>query len=194
MATQTEQMPAIVRRSGTTIIAAGVLWLAALGLAIAADVLEATSGTFDGTAETLWGIMTVAIVTAGLLTVAGLAGLRRELTMGKAGIVGLILTGLGSAFGVVAWAYPIWGGLLGIGMLIFSLALIRQGQAPRWAATSFGFGMLTGIAIFFLLDLLKVGQINSYGDYPVASNIGAAVMLATSALGSIGVGRWLNSR
>ena len=85
-------------------------------------------------------------------------------------------------------------GLLGIGMLIFSLALIRQGQAPRWATISFGFGMLTGIAIFFLLDLLKVGSIDSYGDYPVASNIGAAVMLTTSALGSIGVGRWLKTR
>lgn len=194
MATQTEQMPAIVRRSGTTIIAAGVLWLAALGLAIAADVLEATSGTFDGTEETLWGIMTVAIVTAGLLTVAGLAGLRRDLVMGRAGMVGLIFAGLGTAFGVVAWAFPIWGGLLGIGMLIFSLALIRQGQAPRWATISFGFGMLTGIAIFFLLDLLKVGSINSYGDYPVAGNIGAAVMLTTSALGSIGVGRWFNTR
>jgi hypothetical protein len=194
MATQTELVPAIVRRSGTAIIAAGVMWLTTLGLAIAADVLEATSGTFDGTEETLWGIMTVAIVAAGVLTVAGLAGLRRELTMGKAGIVGLILSGLGSAFGVVAWAFPIWGGLLGIGMLIFSLALIRQGQAPRWAAGSFGFGMLTGIAIFFLLDLLKVGQINSYGDYPVAANVGAAVMLAASALGSIGVGRWLNTR
>jgi hypothetical protein len=194
MATQTEQIPAIVSKSGSASIAAGVLWLAVLGLAIAADILEATSGTFDGAEETLWGIMTVAIVTAGLLTVITLAGLRRELVMGKAGMVGLILAGLGTAFGVVAWAFPIWGGLLGIGMLIYGLALIRHGQAPRWVAISFGFGMLTGIVVFILLDQLKLGRIDSYGDYPVASDIGGALMLTTSALGSIGVGRWLNTR
>ena len=194
MVTKVREGQSDIRRFGTAGIGAGLLWIAVAALIIAARTSEEQSGTFDGAERAIWGVMTVAIITAGLLTLTLLVGIRHELGLGKAGAVGIGLVGVGTAAGVVAWAFPLWGGLMGIGMLIFDLPLIRQGEAPRWAAIAFGFGMLGGIGLFILLDAMKLGPVNSYGDYPDASDIGTTTMALVSAYGAIGIGRWLRTR
>lgn len=161
MVTQVRESQSDVQRFGTAGIGAGVLWIAVAALAVAARISEEQSGSFDGAERAIWGVMTVAIITAGLLTLSLSVGIRRELELGNAGALGLGLVGLGTAAGVVAWAFPLWGGLMGIGMFIFGLPLLRQGKAPRSAAAAFGFGMLAGIAVFLLLDAMKLGPINS---------------------------------
>ena len=194
MVTKIKESHSDVRRFGTAGVGAGLLWIAVAALTIAARISENQSGAFDGTEEAIWGVMTVAIITAGLLTLTEMVGIRHELGLEKAGVVGIGLVGLGTAAGSVAWAFPLWGGLMGIGMLIFSLPMIRQGNAPRSAAVAFGFGMLGGIALFILLDAIKLGPVDSYGDYPVAIEIGFVTMALVSAYGTILIGRWLTTR
>lgn len=194
MVTKVKESQTDVRKSAMAGVGAGVLWIAVAALAFAARISEQQSGSFGAAERAIGGVMTIATITAGLLTLALMVGIRHELGLGKAGVVGLGLVALGTAAGIVVWAFPLWGGLMGIGMLIFSLPLIRQGRAPRSAALAFGFGMLAGIALFFLLDALKLGPVDSYGDYPVAADIGSTTMVLVSAYGTIGVGRWLRTR
>ncbi len=194
MVTKIRESRSDLRRFGTAGVGAGILWIVVAALALAARISENQSGAFDGTEEAIWGVMTVTIISAGLLTLAMMVGIRNELDFGKAGVVGLGLVGLGTATGIFAWAFPFWGGLMGIGMLIFGLPIIRQGKAPRSAAVAFGFGMLAGIALFMLLDAMKLGPVNSYGDYPDAADIGSTTMVLASAYGAIGIGRWMRTR
>ncbi len=187
--------PAQTRRStaGIAGIASGSLWLVVAALASAATISEDRSGSFDGVEEILWGIMTIAVVAAGLALIAFLNGLRRELGLGAASLVGMVFAALGTAAGVVVWAFPLWGGLIGVGSALFAVSLLRLAAAPRWASVAFGFGMLVGIAVFLLLDAMQFGAIDSYGDYPAASAVGLITMLVTAGLGLIGVGRWFRT-
>ena len=194
MVTKIRESQADVRRFGMAGVGAGILWIAVAALVVAARVTEDASTSLESAEDIIWGVMTVGIVTAGLLTLAMMVGVRRELDLGRAGVVGLGLVGLGTGAGFIVWAFPLWGGLMGIGMLIFSLPLIRQGNAPRSAAIAFGFGMLAGIGLFILLDAMKLGPVDSYGDYPDASDIGATAMALVSAYGAIGISRWLMTR
>lgn len=178
---------------GTAAIVSGLLWVAVAALFGLAEISESRSGVFGDAERTVWGVMTVAIVTAGVLVVTVLIGLRRRLDLGRGGMVGIVLAGLGSAAGIMSWAFPVWGGLLGVGMSIFGVALIRGSEAPRPAAAAFGFGMLSGIVTFIVLDLMKVGPTNSYGDHPVAWAAGLTTMMLVSAFGLIGIGRWLRT-
>lgn len=187
--------PAQTRRSTAAIagIASGSLWLVVAALSIAATISENQSGDFDGAERLLWGTMTIVVVAAGLLLIAFLNGLRHELGLRAIGVVGLVFGALGTAAGVVVWAYPLWGSLLGIASALFAIPLLRRGEAPRWASTTFGFGMLAGVAVFLLLDAMQFGPIDSYGDYQLAYEIGLLAVLVTSGVGLIGVGRWLHT-
>ena len=194
MVTKVSENRSSVLRSGAAGIGAGILWIATAALAVAVRISKNQSGIFDDTERAIWAVMTVTIVTAGLLTLVMMVGIRDELELGKTGIIGLGLATVGTATGIVAWAFPFWGGLIGIGMLIFGIPLIRQGTAPRSPSIAFGFGMLAGIALFMLLDAMKLGPIDSYGDYPAAADIGSTTMVLASAYGTIGIGRWLRTR
>lgn len=194
MVTKIRESQSDVRRFGTAGVGAGILWIAVAALVVAARVTEDASTSLKSAEDIIWGVMTVGIVTAGLLTLAMMVGIRRELDLGNAGVVGLGLVGLGTGAGMIVWAFPLWGGLMGIGMLIFSLPLIHQGKAPRSAAITFGFGMLAGIGLFILLDAMRLGPIDSYGDYPDAADIGSTTMVLASAYGAIGIGRWMRTR
>ncbi len=194
MVTKVRESQSDIHRFGTAGIGAGLLWIAVAALAIAARISEEQSGTFGDTERAIWGMMTVVIITAGLLTLTLLVGMRHDLGLGKAGALGIGLVGLGTVAGLAAWAFPLWGGLMGIGMLIFSLPLIRQGKGPRSAAIAFGFGMLGGIGLFIILDAMKLGPVDSYGDYADAFDIGTTTMVLVTAYGAIGIGRWLRTR
>lgn len=119
--------------------------------------------------------------------------LRKHYEAGKFGLVGVILAGIGTVAGMIAWAFPLWGLPLGIASMIFASILLNEGTAPKTPVTLFGFSMIAGLLTFFLLDALEVGTVSPDGDYPVAINTALLIMLFGTGIGLIGIGGWLRA-
>ena len=56
---------------------------------------------------------------------------------------------------------------------------------------AYGSGMLIGSITFFILNAMKVGSVDRYGNYPTAWLIGGVVGLLITAAGIAGIGLWL---
>ena len=133
------------------------------------------------------------VAAAGALTFLATLGLRaRHGGLGKLGLAGLIILGLGVVAAIVlAWALPFWMALQGVGLLFIAVAAWPMRVAPRLPLVAYGSGMLMGIVAFVILNLMKVGSVDRYGDYPVAWAIGGAVGFIITAAGLLGIGLWL---
>jgi len=173
--------------SGVLMIGLPIAWT--LGL-----ISEERSGSWDRVESTMFAVGTAALLAAAALIVVLMVGLnKRHGGLGTAGIVGLGLAALGVVLAFIAWFIFGWGVLLGSGMLIYAIAMLRRDIAPRADTVAFGSGMLIGLIVFFVLTALEVGWRDSYGDYPLAFLVGVWSMSLVSAVGLIGLGRWLRS-
>lgn len=178
-------------RAGTTSLIAGGLW-------IAAGLIYLLTRALDGEGGNDWqiyyAVFSAVILAAGVLTILAMVGVnKRSGGLGFLGMIGLGVAVVGVAGSIVAWAIPFWMGLQGAGLLLFGIAAMRNGTAPKLATLFTTFGFAVGIVAFTALNAAKVGSVDSYGDYPLAWSIGAAIGMAIVAIGLIGWGRWLRA-
>lgn len=157
------------------------------------DYTESRSGSW-GTAELILVELALAAFLLGLVCLLVLmVGLsKRHGGLGLAGLVGIGLTGLGAVAALMPWFIVGWGVLLGAGMLVYALTMLRRGIAPRLATIAFGSGMLVGVGVFLVLDALEFGGRDSFGDTPAAGLTAIWVMCLVTAAGVFGMSRWLH--
>ncbi len=173
------------KTAGLFAIVASALWV----VSIAIFWLDQAS---DGNGNTGYFIWSINVVVAGALTLVATIGLRRRLGgLGGLGIAGVIVLGLGVVVSFITWATMLWMAVEGVGMLLIALAAWPIRLAPRPATIAYGSGMLLGAITFGVLTALKVGTPDSYGDYPVAWDMGFTVGVVIAAAGLFGLGLWL---
>lgn len=117
---------------------------------------------------------------------------RRHGGLGAPGWTGIGLAALGAVLTPAVWLFIIWGPLLGAGLLIFAVAMLRHDLAPRVGSVAFGAGMLLGMVLLFALLPLQFGPRSAaYGDHPVAIVAGFWVIVVITTAGLFRLGSWL---
>jgi hypothetical protein len=175
------------------------MWAAALMILVPTMLvlghwIDDRNGPLADSETAPWLVLTAALMGALALTVVLLVGLqRRHNGLGVPGVVGIVLTGLATVASVLAWAFPLWGGLLAAGGLTYAAAMWNRGIVPRGASLALGSGMIFGIGILAALTALEVGWRDSYGDYPAAWMAGVSVGMVITAAGAFGLGRFLRT-
>lgn len=187
------------KSSGSLALIGAGMWVLGLAFIGLASWLPGTAGSSDPdqfiidgqTAAFMLGTLT--LIAAGVLMVIAMSGVnRRHGSLGLVGMAGLGITGLGvAALLVIAWAFPVWMTLIGLGTLLFALQVGRRDIAPRLWTTIWGAGMAAGAGVWWVLRLLRVGTPDQFGDYPVAVAVGLPIGVLIMALGLAGVGMWL---
>lgn len=174
-----------IRATRTMTLLAGLAWLVIAG----GGVMEAVRGGEDNW-ELHYPVFSTALLVGAFLSVAlvshvtAAAGGRPRLR-----IVGLAVCGLGCLSCIVAWALPLWMGLLGLGFLILAVASPAR---PRRALALLAVGQLGAIAVLIASIEAKISRIDEYGDYPAAGGLAlvfvGALMIAglfvTRAIGA----------
>lgn len=175
------------------------MWAAALMILVPTMLLlghwvDDRNGPLVGSETAPWLVLTSALMGALALTIVLLVGLqRRHNGLGVPGVVGIVLMGMATAASVLAWAFPLWGGLLAAGGLTYAAAMWNRGIVPRGASLALGSGMIIGIGILVALSALEVGWRDSYGDYPAAWMTGVSVGMVITALGAYRLGAFLRA-
>ena len=173
------------KTAGLFAIVASVLWVVSIAIFWLGQGSDGNTGYF------IWSITVVA---AGALTLVATVGLRRRLGgLGGLGMAGMIILGVGVVVSFITWATMLWMAVEGVGMLLIALAAWPIRLAPRPATIAYGSGMLIGSITFFILNAMKVGSVDRYGDYPVAWDIGFIIGIVIVAAGLLGIGLWLRN-
>ncbi len=141
---------------------------------------------------TVWTVTAVLAAIASGLTLAGL--LARTGSRGFSAVIAFALLGLGVvAAGVATWGFVGWGVMLS---LAFLPAVLRVRAVAGRSARSDWLLVLSwpvGSVLVVVLEALRVGPVDGYGDYQLAFAIGYVVAALSMASGLVGVGRWLRS-
>ena len=171
------------KTAGLFAIVASVLWVVSIAIFWLGQGSDGNTGYF------IWSI---SVVAAGALTLVATVGLRRRLGgLGGLGMAGMIILGVGVVVSFITWATMLWMAVEGVGMLLITLAAWPIRLAPRPATIAYGSGMLLGAITFGVLTALKVGTPDSFGDYPVAWDVGFIIGIVIVAAGLLGIGLWL---
>jgi hypothetical protein len=164
-----------------------LLWLSS-------GVVEDATGDWTGTPQLLGAIGAMCLLAAAALTVVTAIGLvARHGGLGAAGIVGLVLVGLGSLLTLVGWFLAGWMTLCGIGLAVIATAVHRRGLAPRWPTILLGSGLGIGLLAFLGTRALELGSPDEWGDYRAPQVVGLVLGSVVVAAGLVGIGRWLAS-
>jgi hypothetical protein len=187
------------KSAGVFAIVSAVAWIIGLvAIAIAAGLPEATGvdpDQFVANSQTIFFIIgATSLLAAGVLMFVTMIGLyRRHGSLGIFGIGGLGVTGLGVVTLLIAWAFPLWMTLIGLGVLLFAISLLRRDVSPRLWTVVWGGGMAVGAITWYVLRWLEVGDRDQWGDYPLAVAFALPIGVVIMAIGLIGIGRWLRS-
>jgi hypothetical protein len=187
------------KSAGVFAIVSAVAWIIGLvAIAIAAGLPEATGvdpDQFVANSQTIFFIVgATSLLAAGVLMFVTMIGLyRRHGSLGIFGIGGLGVTGLGVVTLLIAWAFPLWMTLIGLGVLLFAISLLRRDVSPRLWTVVWGGGMAVGAITWYVLRWLEVGDRDQWGDYPLAVAFALPIGVVIMAIGLIGIGRWLRS-
>ena len=139
-------------------------------------------------------VFSAALVVAGVLGLLTMVGVNRRLGgLGTVGMIGIGIVALGVAASVIAWAIFLWMTVQAIGYLVFGIAVLLRGGAPRVPTVLVSGGLMVGSIAFVIANMLEIGERDSYGDYPLAWFVGTAVGAVLIGVGLIGWGRWLYS-
>lgn len=179
---------AFTRAAGTVALASALAWV----LAAAALTVNGVRGGDDGqyvlfAIPAMIAAVTAAVALAGLLARAG--GRRDPGT-----VLALVLACSAAAMMVVAaWAWLVWTMLISAAALIAVLrarsAVVGAGSTDWLLVAAWPAGLLT----FLVADRMRVGDVDTYGDYPGALAAGFLVGAAMFAVGLAPLGRWLRS-
>ena len=180
------------RSAGTAALVAAVGWLVAV-VGLALDDVAESSGD-SGMA--LYLVFTLVVGVAGVTTVLALAGLnsraggRRDawtvIAVGLAVVAALMLV-------VVAWAWIVWVQLLAASALLIVVrarsAHVRSSGSDWLLVLAWPLALLG----FVVADWMRLGDVDTYGDYPAAATAGLAIGGVLFAAGLLPLGRWLRS-
>jgi hypothetical protein len=187
------------KSAGMVAVVSAAAWIIGLvAVAIAAGLPDAT-GTdpdqFVANGQTIFFIVgSTSMLAAGVLMFVTMIGLyRRHGSLGILGIVGLGITGLGVFTLLIVWAFALWMTLIGAGVLLFAISLLRRDISPRLWTVVWGGGMAVGAITWYVLRWLEVGDRDQWGDYPLAVAFALPVGIIIMAVGLAGIGRWLDS-
>jgi hypothetical protein len=185
--------------AGAFAIVSAVAWIIGLAaMAVAAGLPDATGvdpDQFVANGQTIFFIIaTMALLAAGGLMFVTMIGLyQRHGSLGLLGIGGLGITGLGVVTLLIAWAFALWMTLIGVGVLLFAISLLRRDISPRLWTVVWGGGMAIGAITFYVLRFLEVGDRDKWGDYRLALAFALPIGVVLMAIGLAGMGRWLRS-
>ncbi len=179
----------LTRIAGTFALVGALAWLLALPAA-----LLRVNNMGDG-----WGAyftFAVLVFVAAICTTVALFGLLRRAGGGAdwLTVTALLVAILGTLMlGMFTWGWPVGALLLTIAALVAILRL----RAARFGSGATGWLLVAawpiGIGLAILLAVLKVGRVDSYGDYTVAHAIGFAVGCTLFAVTLAATGRRLRS-
>ena len=188
---------AFTKSAGKFGVASAVAWsIGLIAIAISAGFPDATSVDPEqfvlNAQSAFWVVGSMSLLVAGGLMIVTMLGLyRRTASLGVLGIAGFAITSLGVAALLVAWAFGFWMTLIGLGVMLFALALLRRDLAPRLWTVMWGSGMALGAITWQVLRWREVGDPDRWGDYPLVTAIALPVGVVVMAIGLAGIGRWL---
>lgn len=156
-------------------VAAGAGWL---GVAVFGGWWSAVDD--DNGDGSLYLLFSIALMLSAALTVATAWVSTRPTgrrTMRKCGLGAGILA---IASTIVAWAGPLWMTLLAVSFAVFAVAAPRD---VRSGLAAISVGQILGIVVTVGAIKAEVGRQNSYGDYPIAADLGVVVAGVGSVIG-----------
>jgi hypothetical protein len=179
---------AFTRAAGTAALASALAWI----LAGAALSFNGLRGGDDG----LYILFAIPVMIAAVTTAVALAGL-----LSRAGgrrdagtVLALVLACSAAAMMVVtAWAWLVWTMLISTAALIAVLkarAAVVGAGSTDWLLVA---AWPAGLAAFLIADRVRLGDVDTYGDYPGALAAGFVVGAALFVGGLVPLGRWLRS-
>jgi hypothetical protein len=150
---------------------AGLAWLAVAWYGYRSTTVDDGDGW-----EGPYLVLTIGLMIGAVLSVMAAAWLSRQSGRRRLRTAGLIVSGVGVATTLVAWALPVWMTVLGVG-----LAMVATASAPRQRKVVglLAAGQLIGLVVLFAGIAIEVGEPDTYGDYPAAAGI---ALLVTAAL------------
>jgi hypothetical protein len=176
-------------RAGTFALASAAFWLIAAAI-IATDVGFLNEDNWEAS----YMAFSASVLVAGILGLLAAIGVSKRVGgLGATGMIGLAITGLGVVASVLAWAVYLWMGLQGVGLLVFGIAVLRSGIAPKWSTMFVSSGFLVGMITWIVADAAEFGDLDEWGDYSDALWLGLIVGAVIVAIGMIGWGLWLRN-
>lgn len=180
--------------AGRLALASAIGWVLVPVLMLASDLTDQATGSWEGAPQRLFMTgMSVMMLSAVLAAVVVVAMVQRHGGLGIVGNLGIGLAVVGALATFVAWFYPGWGSLIGLGAVIMAIAMWRRSIAPQRSTIAFGLAWPLAGVTGFVLRLLEVGRVDEWGDYPAAWLGGLAVGCVLFAAALAGLGRWLRS-
>lgn len=174
---------------------AGRMALTAAGAWVVATILVAANTWFgeNDWSTPLYIAVMGAVTVGGVLALVAMIGLSKRLGgLGVVGLVGIVLVGVGVAFGFIAtWAVPVWMSIQGLGLLLIAVSALGSTEVPRVGVLAVGSAFLLGTIGFTVGNIMEIGWRDQWGDRPVAWFVGFAVGAVVLAVGLAIVGRWL---
>lgn len=188
------------RKAGSLGIAAGVLWLATVGLWWLAGVAEPWGevdyDSVNKASGVFYGIGAVALLGACVLTFVTLLALQqRHGGLGLMGRVGLIFTAIGVIGALAAWVFLGWGLMFLIGTVLIGYALLDQDVAPRWASWALAVGVVLGVVTWVILRSTNRTPLDFgglWGDW-IPNLAGVSVAAVITGVSLIGLGAWMRA-
>jgi hypothetical protein len=175
-------------RAGTFALAAAFFWVGA------AAIYGITRSFETDDWQLGYLLFSIAVLVAGILGLLAAVGVSKRLGgLGALGMTGLVIIGVGVAVSVVAWAMPMWMGIQGIGLLVFGIAALRTGIAPKWSTVFTSSGFALGVITFIVANAAEFGDKDEWGDYSDAWALAGVVGMVIVAIGLIGWGLWLRN-
>ncbi len=176
------------RSAGTAAVVAAVSWLVAIASGALVDLAASWM--------TLYVVFTLVVGVAGVTTVLALAGLNSR-AGGRRDVWTVIAVGLAVVAAVmlvvVAWAWIVWVQLLAASALVIVVrarsAHVRSSGSDWLLVLAWPLALLG----FVVADWMRLGDVDTYGDYPAAATAGLAIGAVLFAAGLLPLGRWLRS-
>lgn len=109
------------------------------------------------------------------------------------GLAGIGVSALGALATVVSWFVPGWAGLLALGFILAAVPMLIRGVAPRLPLLAVMLAWPLALVTFSVLNPMKLGEIDGYGDYPLPFIIASVTGALVTAAGLAFLGRWLHA-
>ncbi len=172
-------MPTRAPRTLTTI--AGLAWLVVAGYGVRTAIVD------DGSDwELTYIVFSLALLVGAAASVAAATLATRRSGRPRLRMVGLVVSGLGGAAALVAWALPLWMTILGVG---FAMVAVASEPRQRRAVALLAAGHLIGLAVLFAGIAAEVGRRDEWGDYPAAGGLALVVVAAITIFAVFGLAK-----